>query len=89
VPIAMAFGGLNHWLEVNQVQPNPYGLFIVYVLVSIGFGSAISKVLELPLLRFRDRLIPRRAKLGIAGNENVEKVQEPVVYGTTLVEVAE
>ncbi len=25
VPIAVAFGGLNHWLEVNQVQLTPLG----------------------------------------------------------------
>ena len=73
VPIAMAFGQLNNWLEVQHVQPNPYGLFVVYLLVSIAFGSAISKLLELPLLRFRDRLVPRRTKLEIAANENVEK----------------
>jgi len=72
VPIAMAFGQFNHWLDVQHVQVNPYGLFVVYLLVSIAFGSAISKLLELPLLRLRDRLVPRRTKLGIAANEHVE-----------------
>ncbi len=89
VPIAMAFGQLNHWLEVQHVQPNPYGLFVVYLLVSIAFGSAISKLLELPLLRFRDRVVPRRTKLGIATNENVETVYEPRAAGTTLVDAVE
>lgn len=87
VPLAMAFGQFNHWLEVRQMQVNPYGLFVVYLLVSIAFGSAISKLLELPLLRFRDRLVPRRAKLGIGAN--VESVNEPREARPALVPVAD
>jgi peptidoglycan/LPS O-acetylase OafA/YrhL len=83
VPIAMAFGQFNHWLEERHWQANPYGLFVLYLLVSIAFGSAISKLLELPLLRFRDRLVPRRAKLGI--EVNVERVDQLPEASRTLV----
>ncbi len=87
VPIAMAFGPFNHWLEEQHVQVNPYCLFVVYLLVSIVLGSAISKLLELPLLRFRDRVVPRRARLGIGSND--EGVYEPRGATTALVGVVE
>jgi peptidoglycan/LPS O-acetylase OafA/YrhL len=85
VPIAMAFGPFNSWLEEQHVQANPYGLFILYLLVSIAFGSGLSKLLELPLLRFRDRVVPRRAKLGFA--VDIETVSEPGTGGGELVKV--
>ena len=87
VPIAMAFGPLNHWLEEQHVQVNPYCLFVVYLLVSIVFGSAISKLLELPLLRFRDRVVPRRAKLGMGAD--VEEAYDVRGERTSLVGLVE
>jgi peptidoglycan/LPS O-acetylase OafA/YrhL len=56
VPVAMLFA----WIY-DQTHIRPQALFAIYVLTSIAVGALLSKLIEIPILRLRDRLIPRRA----------------------------
>jgi Predicted acyltransferases len=56
VPLAMLFAWIydrTHW--------HPLGLFAVYLMTCIVLGASLSKLIEIPILRLRDRLVPRRA----------------------------
>jgi peptidoglycan/LPS O-acetylase OafA/YrhL len=56
VPLAMVFA----WIY-DQTHIHPQALFAIYVLTSIAVGTLLSKLIEIPILRLRDRLLPRRA----------------------------
>lgn len=61
VPMAMMFAAAHDWLASRHRTPEPYSFFAAYLATSILFGIAISKLVEFPVLRLRDRLIPRRS----------------------------
>jgi len=58
VPLAMAFASIASRLDgaINQ-----YLLHAIYCFSCFGTGFAISKLVEIPILRIRDRLLPSRS----------------------------
>ena len=59
VPMAMMFAGAHDWLESHHASPEPYSFFAAYLVASVLFGVATAKLVEFPVLRLRDRYIPR------------------------------
>jgi peptidoglycan/LPS O-acetylase OafA/YrhL len=57
VPLAMVFPALA--LRFNMV--NQYALHLVYIAASIAAGVAASKLLEIPVLKMRERLFPSQS----------------------------
>jgi peptidoglycan/LPS O-acetylase OafA/YrhL len=65
VPMAMMFAGAHDWLGSHHINPEPYSFFVAYLAASVLFGVATSKLVEFPVLRLRDRYIPRRDPLSL------------------------
>ena len=72
VPMAMVFMGLNSWLTAHHSNPGQYSLFVIYLAASVGFGVATAKLVEFPVLRLRDRYIPRRSVSTLEGSGEQE-----------------
>lgn len=75
VPLAMVFAEIASRLEgaINQ-----YLLHALYCFSCLGAGMAISKLVEIPILRIRDRLLPSRS----GGIPATRLVAEPVEAGS-------
>ena len=58
VPMAMAFSALATLLGNGM---NQYVLHAIYCLSSLAAGYSISELVEVPVLRIRDRLLPSRS----------------------------
>ena len=85
VPMAMIFAGAHDWLLSHGVNPEPYSFFVGYLAVSVLFGVATSKLVEFPVLRLRDRYIPRRADLDLQRpGERQEELRSPPLSAALL-----
>ena len=58
--------------------------FLVYLVGSIAVGIVMAKLVELPVLHWRDRLIPARAKVSLAAAPPAEV--GPTASGATASE---
>ena len=64
VPLAMVFTSL----AVRFSMVNQYALHAIYIASSIAMGIAASKLVEIPVLKMRERFFPSRA-YGLAADE--------------------
>jgi peptidoglycan/LPS O-acetylase OafA/YrhL len=67
VPLAMVFTAL----AVRFSMVNQYALHAIYLATSIAVGIAVSKLVEIPVLKMRERIFPSRA-YGITSSSAVE-----------------
>jgi peptidoglycan/LPS O-acetylase OafA/YrhL len=71
VPISVY--GLRLVTRVSPVQLSPASLTYIYALMSIIVGIVMAKLVELPMLKVRDKLFPRSSNFVIANTTLVEE----------------
>lgn len=47
------------WLQGNTL--NGYIVFVIYMIVTIGFGIIVGRLIEIPFLKLRERYFPKKA----------------------------
>jgi peptidoglycan/LPS O-acetylase OafA/YrhL len=65
--------------RVLHFPTGPHGRFAVYFVGSFLAGIAMSKLIEYPILRFRDRLFPASQIIAVAPDVSVAPVSAPSV----------
>jgi peptidoglycan/LPS O-acetylase OafA/YrhL len=81
LPLAMASAAFYDWQKARHWDLHPQLVFWIYIVVSIAVGAALSKLVELPLLAVRDRLIPARADAGVENQSRIQAIPRSDVAG--------